>query len=335
MKLKKIFLSIVLSFLTLSSSFAMQPVGLSNGAGVCYANAGIQLLFAIPGFENYLERIGNDFSNKLIALYNSYKTGNPDNNIKMEIIQEVMQGNIAVQNHYDFMNKLFLKINPHNDFRGMTRELNIVFDINENHIANIVHTGGHYFAEIKYNEQWHKVDDANITIIASPTVANIQDQTKQVISISLSNGIDIDYIRNSDFELAQALSLSKSTNIGGTNTADEDINLAIALSLSSDTDRTNTDTEDSDIERAIALSLAKSETQTINQSDDDVKLERATLIIQNEEIYSIGDLSKLQGLVAEDDVLIILTTPNCLIEGTDILSELGRIVLTEIIAPKM
>ncbi len=335
MKFKKIFLSIILSFLTLSSSFAMQPIGLANGAGICYANASIQLLFTIPGFENYLSTKNTEFSNKLTVLYNSYKARNPANNIKMEIIQEVMEGNIAVQNHFDFMNKLFLKIDPRNDFINIIRELNIVPDINENHIANIVHTGGHYFAEIKHDGQWYKVDDTNVTIIAGPTVTNIQDQTKQVISISLSNGMDIDYPHNSDLEFAQALSLSESTNTDVTNTEDEDINLAIALSLSSDVDRTNTDTEDSDLELAQALSLSELEAQTENQFDYDVKLVRATLIIQNEEICSIGDLLILQGLVTEDDALIILTTPAYLIGDTGLLSEEGLEKLTEIIASKM
>ena len=325
MKLKKTFLSIILSLLTLSNSFAMQPVGLANGAEVCYANASIQLLFAIPGFENYLLTKNSDISNKLVGLYNSYESGNPDNNIKMQIIREVMEENIAVQNHFDFMKKLFIKIDPYNNFIDMIRELNIVLDVNKNHIANIVHTGGHYFAEIKHEEQWYKVDDAGVTRIDNPTVKNIQDQTKQVISISLSNGIDNHNRYDEDFELAIALSLSSNTDRTNTDTEDSDIDRAIALSLSSGTDRTNTDTEDSDFDRAIALSL----------SSDAEKISHVKQIIENEEIYSIYDLSKLQGLTTEDDAFILMTTPEYRIEETEFLSEQGFEKLVEIIAQKI
>ncbi len=61
---------------------------------------------------------------------------------------------------------------------------------------------------------------------------------------------------------------------------------------------------------------------------------RAEQIIKYEGISSLKDLPRLQGLVTEDDINL-LKTPCYLVEGSDLLSELGLEKLTEIIAPKM
>ena len=341
MKLKNIFLSLVLSLLTLSNSFAMQPVGLTNGAGICYANAAIQMLFATPGLLNYLATKETETSNKLLGLYFSYEAGTPNNELKMEIIRDIMGENISVQNDFEFIEKLFIEIDPAKPLMDILENLGIVADVNENHIANIIHTGGHYYAEIKHNGQWYKANDNRITTIDGPTYANLNDQVKQVFCISLSNGMDINHFYDEDFETAKALSLSEQTSDHNSSdhNIDEDLERAIFLSLSDSTSDHNSD--DEDLNPAIALSLSESENtnEEINKTQENItpqeKINRAKWIIQHEGIVSIDGLDEIDGLISEDEFNKLIETSKYLELEPNNLSEHGFNMLTEMLSRKM
>lgn len=214
MKLKNIFLSLVLSLLTFSNSFAMKPVGLVNGRSICYANAAIQMLFAIPKINKYLLTKNTDVSRKLLTLYTSYKEGTPNNELKLEIIKNIMgENNIANQSMFGFIEELFTQIDPEISMvngtaleyiQNIFENLGIIVGVNENHIANIIHTGGHYYAEIKYKGQWYEVNDSIVTKIANPTEADLNNIIKPVFSIS---SVSVDDTNNYQNNLNQALNL--------------------------------------------------------------------------------------------------------------------------------
>ncbi len=322
MKLKNIFLSLVLSLLTLSNSFAMKPVGLINGTGICYANATLQLLFAIPTLKDFLLTKNTPISNKLLELYDSYygEERIPNNELKMEIIQDIMGENIeniSVQYQDEFLEKLLLKIDPETSFIENLKNMGIIYGANENHIANVVQSGGpggHYFAEIKHNGQWYRADDNRINTIDAPTNANLNDQVKQVISISLSNGMDINNNYDEYFEYAKVLSLSEQTSFESISdhNSDEDLAKAIALSLS---ESANSD-----------------EAMDINQ----LKLERAKHIIEHEQIYSLDNLGEVNGLIVSIyNHYKLISTLEYFIKDTNFFSELGLEVLAEMISHKM
>lgn len=174
--LNLIILSLITSFFIQNTAFN-NPYGLQNEAGVCYANAALQTIFVTPKIENFVRRLDDSIQLKqnFKLFYASYRDGNPDNNIKMQIIREIMGENISVQSSIEFLSKLFDKLGYPGfptENEAIYNELGVKFGTGPNHIANLVNTGGHYFAEVKYNDIWYRVDDGSVKSITKPTPDN-------------------------------------------------------------------------------------------------------------------------------------------------------------------